>query len=83
MKFNEKTELGGNLMILGLHQAQITIPKGAEEEGRQFYCKILGLSEVEKLGPLKGRGGFGWKLVINKYMLGQKMILIEQKQRHI
>ena len=25
-------------MILGLHHAQITIPKGAEEEGKHFYC---------------------------------------------
>lgn len=45
-------------MILGLHHAQITIPKGAEEEGRQFYCKILGLEEIKKPDSLKGRGGF-------------------------
>ncbi|MBM7621163.1 catechol 2,3-dioxygenase-like lactoylglutathione lyase family enzyme [Bacillus tianshenii] len=45
-------------MITGIHHAQITIPKGAEEEGRNFYCKILGLNEIEKPAPLKGRGGF-------------------------
>lgn len=45
-------------MILGLHHAQITIPKGAEEQGKQFYCKILGLAEIEKPDSLKGRGGF-------------------------
>lgn len=45
-------------MILGLHHAQITIPKGMEEEGKQFYCEILGLEEVEKPDSLKGRGGF-------------------------
>jgi catechol 2,3-dioxygenase-like lactoylglutathione lyase family enzyme len=45
-------------MILGLHHAQITIPKGAEVEGRQFYCGLLGLQEKEKPDSLKGRGGF-------------------------
>ncbi len=45
-------------MILGLHHAQITIPKGCEEEGKQFYCGILGLTEKEKPNSLKGRGGF-------------------------
>jgi catechol 2,3-dioxygenase-like lactoylglutathione lyase family enzyme len=45
-------------MIIGIHHAQITIPKGAEEEGRNFYCKVLGLKEIEKPDPLKGRGGF-------------------------
>lgn len=45
-------------MILGIHHAQITIPKGAEEEGKKFYCGILGLHEKEKPESLKGRGGF-------------------------
>ncbi|HLQ96599.1 MAG TPA: VOC family protein [Pseudogracilibacillus sp.] len=45
-------------MILGIHHAQITIPKGAEDEGRQFYCNLLGLKEIEKPDALKRRGGF-------------------------
>ncbi|MEH7118347.1 VOC family protein [Neobacillus vireti] len=49
-------------MILGVHHAQITIPKGAEEEGKNFYCKILGLTEKEKPESLKGRGGFWLKV---------------------
>ncbi|WP_299092330.1 VOC family protein [uncultured Metabacillus sp.] len=51
-------------MIIGLHQAQITIPKGAEEEGKNFYFRILGLKEIEKPDSLKGRGGF-WLQVGN------------------
>lgn len=46
------------MRIEGLHHAQITIPKGAEEEGRKFYCEVLGLPEIEKPGTLQGRGGF-------------------------
>ena len=48
-------------MILGIHHAQITIPKGAEEEGKKFYCGLLGLEETEKPDSLKGRGGFWMK----------------------
>jgi hypothetical protein len=35
------------MTIMRLHYAQITIPKGAEEEGRGFYCHVLGLPEID------------------------------------
>lgn len=46
------------MLITGLHHAQITIPKGTEEQGRQFYCGLLGLPEITKPASLEGRGGF-------------------------
>jgi catechol 2,3-dioxygenase-like lactoylglutathione lyase family enzyme len=46
------------MAIVGLHHAQITIPRGDEELGRQFYCGLLGMPEIEKPDSLKGRGGF-------------------------
>lgn len=52
-------------MVIGLHHVQITIPKGEEEKGKQFYCQVLGLKELEKPDSLKGRGGF-WLQVGNK-----------------
>lgn len=52
-------------MILGLHHVQITIPKGTEEEGKHFYCDVLGLKEIEKPVSLRGRGGF-WLQVGDK-----------------
>jgi len=45
-------------MILGVHHTQITIPVGAEDQARAFYCDLLGLKEVPKPEALKGRGGF-------------------------
>ncbi len=45
-------------MILGLHHAQITVPQGAEEEARRFYCGVLHLPEAAKPASLAGRGGF-------------------------
>ncbi len=49
-------------MILRLHHAQITIPKGTETEAREFYCQLLGLYEVPKPASLSGRGGFWLQL---------------------
>jgi catechol 2,3-dioxygenase-like lactoylglutathione lyase family enzyme len=46
------------MSIIGLHHAQITIPHGAEDEGRRFYCDLLELPEIEKPAALQGRGGF-------------------------
>lgn len=45
-------------MILAIHHAQITIPNGAEEDARRFYCGLLGLREIAKPDELAGRGGF-------------------------
>lgn len=44
-------------MITGIHHIQITIPSGAEDQARDFYCTFLGLPEIEKPDSLKGRGG--------------------------
>ena len=54
--------MGGITMIIALHHVQITIPKGSEEQGKDFYCGILGLKEIEKPHSLKGRGGFWLQL---------------------
>jgi catechol 2,3-dioxygenase-like lactoylglutathione lyase family enzyme len=45
-------------MLTGIHHVQITVPKGAEDKARAFYCKILGLQEIVKPESLQGRGGF-------------------------
>src|ERR1044071_7984420 len=45
-------------MIVRVHHAQITIPRGAEDECRRFYCDRLGLREIEKPKALQERGGF-------------------------
>jgi|ERR1035437_6478931 catechol 2,3-dioxygenase-like lactoylglutathione lyase family enzyme len=45
-------------MIKAVHHAQVSIPVGAEETARAFYCGILGLIEIPKPEALAGRGGF-------------------------
>jgi catechol 2,3-dioxygenase-like lactoylglutathione lyase family enzyme len=49
-------------MITRLHHVQITIPRGAEDEARKFYCEFLGLKEIPKPESLVGRGGFWMEL---------------------
>jgi catechol 2,3-dioxygenase-like lactoylglutathione lyase family enzyme len=44
-------------MIDGIHHVQLTVPPGAEEEARRFYCRVLGLAELQKPATLTGRGG--------------------------
>lgn len=46
------------MSIKGVHHVQVTIPRNAEDEGRHFYCEVLGLKEIEKPEPLQGLGGF-------------------------
>ncbi|MHB8596123.1 MAG: VOC family protein [Ktedonobacteraceae bacterium] len=46
------------MAIIRLHHAQITVPRGMEEQGREFYCGLLGLAEIEKPAALRERGGF-------------------------
>lgn len=45
-------------VITAVHHVQITIPRGAEEAARTFYCDLLGLSEMAKPAALANRGGF-------------------------
>ena len=49
-------------MIKAVHHVQISIPVGAEEEAREFYCGVLGLVEIPKPESLAGRGGFWLEL---------------------
>ncbi len=49
-------------MLLRVQHTQITIPKDAETEAREFYCNFLGLTEISKPESLQGRGGFWMEL---------------------
>jgi catechol 2,3-dioxygenase-like lactoylglutathione lyase family enzyme len=49
-------------MILGVHHVQLSISTGAEDQAREFYCKLLGFQEVPKPENLKDRGGFWMQL---------------------
>jgi demethylmenaquinone methyltransferase/2-methoxy-6-polyprenyl-1,4-benzoquinol methylase len=50
------------MTVTRLHHVQISIPVGAEDAARAFYCGVLGLPEIEKPDSLKGRGGLWLQL---------------------
>lgn len=50
------------MTITNFHHVSITIPRGAEDEARAFYCDLLGLPEIEKPESLKHRGGLWLEL---------------------
>jgi catechol 2,3-dioxygenase-like lactoylglutathione lyase family enzyme len=43
--------------IAGIDHVQLAMPPGEEEAARDFYCGLLGLSEVAKPPQLAVRGG--------------------------
>lgn len=42
---------------LGLHHVQLAMPPGSEDECRQFYVGVLGMTEIRKPPALAARGG--------------------------
>ena len=40
-----------------LDHVQVAAPAGCEPAAREFYGSLIGLAEVEKPEPLRGRGG--------------------------
>jgi catechol 2,3-dioxygenase-like lactoylglutathione lyase family enzyme len=43
--------------IVGLDHVQLAAPAGCEDDARRFFGDLLGLRELEKPAPLRGRGG--------------------------
>ncbi|MBT0567234.1 glyoxalase [Williamsia sp. CHRR-6] len=41
----------------GLHHVQLAIPAGAEDQCREFWGEVLGMTELEKPPVLAARGG--------------------------
>lgn len=41
-----------------INHVQICVPIDEEDRAREFYCKILGLNEIERPDALKNKGGF-------------------------
>jgi catechol 2,3-dioxygenase-like lactoylglutathione lyase family enzyme len=44
-------------LVVGLHHVQVSCPAGSEDELRDFYVGLLGMTEVPKPPVLAARGG--------------------------
>ena len=45
-----------------LDHVQLCIPPGAENAAREFYGRLLGLTEIEKPAPLRANGGMWFQI---------------------
>lgn len=56
--------------VLGLDHVQVAAPEGCEREARRFYGQLLGLPEIDKPEPLRGRGGAWFKVGAQQLHVG-------------
>ncbi len=57
-------------MIIGIHHAQITVPRDSEDAAREFYTDTLELEEIPKPETLASRGGFWLQVGENELHVG-------------
>lgn len=43
--------------FLGIDHVQLAMPPGGEDLARDFFCEVLGMTEIEKPAELAKRGG--------------------------
>lgn len=53
----ERSVFPTEAQVVGLDHVQLAMPPGGEGQAREFYGRLLGLSEVAKPAPLTDRGG--------------------------
>lgn len=69
-------------MILELHHIQLAMPEGREQDAREFYSNVLGLSEVNKPEELRSRGGVWFEGGNIKVHLGVESPFAPAKKAH-
>ena len=62
-----------------LDHVQLCIPPGAETRAREFYAGVLGLAEIEKPAPLKGRGGLWFEIADIQLHLGAHGVRLKEE----
>ncbi len=68
--------------IQNIDHVQLAIPVGGEELAREFYGKLLGLTEVNKPENLQGRGGVWFANGNVKIHLGVDKEFVPAKKAH-
>jgi len=57
-------------LLFDLDHVQIAAPKGCEAAAREFFGRILGMTEIEKPEGLRSRGGCWFKLGSRQLHIG-------------
>ena len=70
------------MRVIALDHVQLAMPKGREQEAREFYQDILGIVEVPKPAELSGRGGAWFESGAIKIHLGVEDEFRPAKKAH-
>ncbi|MFP5224862.1 MAG: VOC family protein [Actinomycetota bacterium] len=69
-------------MIFGLDHVQLAMPRGGEDEAREFYVGVLGMTEIPKPEPLASRGGVWFVAGAAHVHLGVDDAFVPAKKGH-
>ena len=56
--------------IVGIDHVQVAAPAGSEDAARQFYGRLVGLTELPKPGALAARGGVWFACGVHQLHVG-------------
>jgi catechol 2,3-dioxygenase-like lactoylglutathione lyase family enzyme len=62
---------------------QIAAPAGCEEAARRFFGELVGLAEIEKPEPLRGRGGTWFALGGRQLHVGVEAEFTPARKAHV
>lgn len=65
-----------------LDHVQIAAPPGCEAAARRFFGDLLGLAEIEKPEPLRGRGGVWFGLGEHRLHVGVEHEFVPARKAH-
>lgn len=63
-----------------LDHVQVCIPRGTEDEAREFYGRVLGLEEIEKPEVLKKNGGMWFSVADVQLHVGAEDVVAPSKR---
>jgi predicted enzyme related to lactoylglutathione lyase len=66
-----------------LDHVQIAAPPGCEEAARRFFGELVGLAELEKPEPLRGRGGCWFALGERQLHVGVEEGFAPARKAHV
>ena len=69
-------------MNLRIDHIQLAAPQGCEAAARRFYGEVLGLREIEKPEPLRGRGGCWFQIGDHQLHIGVEADFRPAKKAH-
>jgi extradiol dioxygenase family protein len=70
------------VVALALDHVQVAAPAGCEMQARRFYGELLGLAELPKPEPLRGRGGVWFELAVGQLHVGVAEPFVPARKAH-